>query len=98
MPIVQGTLNVNANPTDPTRVAFVRFSVEGMARGFTNRAPFTVPWNTTRVPDGEYLIEAEALDEGGQILATTRRRVFVMNRPAPAPVRAAGGEDRADGT
>lgn len=82
VPIVQGVLTVNANPTQNARVAFVRLLVEGSPRGFTNVAPFTLTWDTTRVPDGEYLIEAHALDAGGGILATNRRRVFVLNHPA----------------
>lgn len=81
-PIVKGVLTVNANPTNADRVSFVRFSVEGLPRGFTNIAPFTLSWDTTRVPDGDYLLEAEALDDAGSVLATTRRRVFVLNHPA----------------
>jgi hypothetical protein len=88
-PIVNGLLTVNANPTNAERVSFVRLSVEGMPRGFTNIAPFTLTWDTTKVPDGDYVLEAEALDDGGIVLATTRKRVYVLNHPAPAPVATA---------
>jgi hypothetical protein len=92
VPIVKGILTVNANPDNQTGVSFVRLSVDGSPRGFTNRAPFQLSWDTTRVPDGEYLVEAEALDSAGAVLATNRRRVFVLNNPSPTPVQAAGGK------
>jgi hypothetical protein len=99
LPLVNGLLTINANPTNAENVAMVRFSVEGTPRGFTNIAPFALMWDTTRVPDGEYLIEAEAMDSAGVILAATRRRVFVLNKPdagtrtttADAKPSAAGG-------
>jgi hypothetical protein len=85
IPLVNGLLTINANPTNAADVAMVRFSVEGQPRGFTNIAPFALTWDTTRVPDGEYLIEAEAMDTSGTVLATTRRRVFVLNQRTPRP-------------
>lgn len=79
VPIVNGVLTINASPTNSDDVAFVRFSVEGTPRGFTNVYPFKLTWDTTRVPDGEYLVEAEAMDAGGVVIATSRRRVYVLN-------------------
>jgi hypothetical protein len=79
LPLVRGQVEINTRPTDVSRVAFVRFSVEGVPRGFTNRPPFALTWDTTRVPDGEYLVEAEALDSAGTVISTTRRRVYVEN-------------------
>ncbi len=89
IPLVSGRLSVNANPTNAKNVAFVRLWVEGEPKGFTNAAPFNLTWDTTRYPDGEYLIEAEALDSGGAVLARTHRRVYVLNQPAPAKTTAA---------
>jgi|GEM_PF-141209 hypothetical protein len=86
LPIVNGRLTINANPSNSANVSMVRFSVEGMPRGFTNIPPFTITWDTTKVPDGEYLIEAEALDPSGATIATSRRRVYVLNNePAESP-------------
>jgi hypothetical protein len=93
LPLVNGVITVNATPTDARKVAFVRLSVDGSPRGMTNVAPFSLTWDTTRVADGEYLVEAEAMDATGSVLAATRRRVFVLNHPdaverpavAPAP-------------
>ncbi len=89
VPLVNGLLTVNANPTNSSSVAFVRMYVEGVVKGFTNVAPFAVAWDTTRVPDGEYLIEVEALNSTWGVLATTHRRVYVLNNPAPAPIKKA---------
>jgi len=69
----------------------VRLIVEGAPRGFTNVAPFALTWDTRRVPDGEYLLEAEALDSAGGIIAGTRRRVYVLNNTPPAPVKVSTG-------
>jgi hypothetical protein len=82
VPIAQGQININAAPTSSQNVAYVRVSVEGVPRGITNREPFTFTWDTTSVPDGEYLIEAEALDQAGTLITATRRRVFVLNNVA----------------
>ncbi len=79
IPIVKGTLTIAANPTNRTGVAFVRLMVEGMARGLTNVSPFTLTWDTTRVSDGEYLVQADALDTNGNIITVTRKKVFVLN-------------------
>ena len=85
-PVVRGTLTVNANPTNARNVSFVRLMVEGNVVAFTNVAPYTLNWNTHLVPDGEYIIQADAMDEAGATLATTRKRIFVLNGPlGPAP-------------
>lgn len=80
LPIVSGRLTINANPTNAENVAFVRLLIEGNPRGFTNVAPFALTWDTTGYPNGEYLIEAEAMNPNGAVIATTRRRVYVNNK------------------
>ncbi|MBC8101405.1 MAG: Ig-like domain-containing protein [Cytophagales bacterium] len=79
MPIVRGRYTFSANPTGAAGVASARFSIEGEVRGFTNAAPFSLSWDTRSVADGAYLLETDALDESGEVRATTRRRVFVLN-------------------
>ncbi len=77
--IVQGLLALTATPPDIQKVSFVRLMVDGRARGFTNVQPFVVSWDTTTVPDGEYVVEAQALDENGTILSASAKRVYVLN-------------------
>jgi hypothetical protein len=79
LPVVKGLYTFSANPTGATGAASARFSIEGEPRGFSNAAPFSLSWDTHSVADGEYLIETEALDPNGTVLAATSRRVFVLN-------------------
>ncbi|GAB4467241.1 MAG: hypothetical protein OHK0029_39120 [Armatimonadaceae bacterium] len=88
VPIVTGILTINANPTNATNVSMVRFLVEGSPKGFTNIPPYAIRWDTRQVPDGEYLVEAEAMDENGSVIATSRRRVFVLNEEKDEEVTA----------
>ena len=82
-PIVRGTLSIAANPTNLSTVSFVRLLVEGVPHGLTNVAPFTLSWDTTRVADGEYIVQADALDERGNVVAVTKKKVFVLNHELP---------------
>ncbi len=82
MPLVSGVLSVTANASGANNVSYVRFSVEGVTRGVTNVAPFVIPWDTTRVTNGEYLLQADAVDAEGVTILSTRRRVFVFNQDA----------------
>ena len=78
----------------PANVAFVRLLVEDVPRGVTNVAPFSLTWNTHTVPDGEYLIEADALGRNGELLAVTRRKVFVLNHEPPHAGDCGGSSQR----
>ena len=75
-------VTINPTLTDPTRVAFIRLSVDGAIKALKNFAPFVITWDTTRLADGEYYIEVDAMDSSGAVLASTPRRVFVLNRKA----------------
>ncbi|WP_309696253.1 hypothetical protein [Armatimonas sp.] len=87
--IVSGQVTINSTMTDPTRVSFLRLSVDGNIKALKNFAPFVITWDTTHLVDGEYFIEIEALDSSGAVLASTPRRVFVLNRKI-VPVTAGG--------
>ena len=77
--IVNGILALTATPPNAGEIAYVRLLVDGRPRGFTNVQPFTLSWDTTTFPDGEYVVEAQALDQNGAILDTSARRVYVLN-------------------
>lgn len=64
------------------RTAFVSFRRDGQFAGITNSVPYTFHWNTRTVPDGEYVIEAEAQDANNQTLSTTRTKIWVDNHRA----------------
>ncbi len=61
------------------RTAFIAFYRDGEFAGITNSVPYTFRWDTREVPDGEYVIEAEAQDAGNRLLSTTRTKIFVDN-------------------
>lgn len=81
-PIVKGQYTIKVKPTNPANVAYVRLSVDGAVKAFTNVAPFELEWDTTKVPDGEYVLQAEVLDATGAVLAISSQRVYVHNAPA----------------
>ncbi len=61
------------------RTAFLSFYRDGRFTGVTNSIPYTFRWDTREVPDGEYVIEAEAQDVNNQGLSTTRTKIWVDN-------------------
>ena len=77
--IVSGIVSLSANPPDAGQVSYVRLIVDGRPRGFTNIQPFTLSWDTTAVSDGEYVVEAQALDQYGAVLNSSARRIYVLN-------------------
>lgn len=79
IPVVSGSVTINPTVTDPARVAYIRLSVDGVIKALKNFAPFVITWDTTRLQDGEYFIEIEALDASGAVLASTPRRVYIQN-------------------
>ena len=64
------------------RTAFISFYRDGQFAGVTNSIPYTFRWDTREVPDGEYVIEAEAQDASNQTLSTTRTKIWVDNKHA----------------
>lgn len=80
--VVGGVLTINTNPSPGSPISFVRLSVEGSPRGLTNVAPYTLSWDTTKVTNGEYLIECEALDQSGAVVSAVRKKVYVWNKSA----------------
>jgi Bacterial Ig domain len=83
MRVIAGTITINPTLTDPSRVSYIRLRVDGKIRALKNFAPFDLSWDTTRLADGEYFIEIEALDASGAVLASTPQRVFVLNPKRP---------------
>ncbi len=78
--LVSGVISVQANARNNQSVAWARLLVEGHPKGFTNASPFAFSWDTRTVSDGEYLLETEALNSYGAMIATERKRVFVGNK------------------
>lgn len=77
-PIERGRLTIKASDNSP-RTQVVAFLVDGDLKTITNQRPFNFVWNTEDSPDGEYVIEARAEDAAGNLVSTTRTRIWVDN-------------------
>lgn len=60
-------------------IAFVSFLLNGRQVKLTNLPPYVWEWDTTRVPNGEHLIEIRGLDSKTALITTVVRRVLVDN-------------------
>ncbi len=76
--VERGAISFSVAASD-RRTAFIAFYRDGEFAGITNSVPYTFRWDTRKVPDGEYVIEAEAQDASNQLLSTTRTKIFVDN-------------------
>ena len=76
--IERGAISFSVAAPD-RRTAFIAFYRDGEFTSITNSVPYTFRWDTREVPDGEYVIEAEAEDANNQPLSTTRTKIFVDN-------------------
>lgn len=83
LPVVNGVLNLEVTAKFAENVKFVFFSVDGTLLGTSNVLPTVFRWNSTQVPDGEYVIEARAVDADNRELALVRKRVLVRNATTP---------------
>ena len=75
----RGEITLTAAAPD-RRTAYVAFYVDGQFKGITNNAPYSFNWNTRQVPDGEYVVEAQAQDADNQPPADDRAlKIWVDN-------------------
>jgi hypothetical protein len=86
---VSGSVSVTADAADDDAVASVEFSVDGSSIGVDMDVSdgWSVPWDTTAVPDGSYQVEAVATDTVNQTAADTiEATVDNQGQPEPAIV------------
>ncbi len=76
--IVRGRITIDADVSDP-RTRFVVFLVDGAFKAMSNTTPFSFAWDTTDVPDGEYVVETRAEDENSAPLYSSRTKFWVDN-------------------
>lgn len=76
---VSSTVAVEATASDDTGVAKVEFWLGTKLLGSDTTAPYAVGWNTTKVANGEYTIQAKAIDVAGKSAASTPHKVTVSN-------------------
>jgi hypothetical protein len=79
LPVVNGTLNLEVTARHSETVQFVFFTVDGYPVGTSNVLPTLFRWDSTQVADGEYVLEARAVDKDGREVALVRKRILVKN-------------------
>lgn len=84
--VTRGTVVLNAAAPDP-RTSYVVFSIDGRLQGLTNTPPYSFRWDTRKVLDGEYVVEAQAQDRDNQPLSSTRTKLWVDNARVLAGAR-----------
>ncbi|HXG92737.1 MAG TPA: S8 family serine peptidase [Blastocatellia bacterium] len=83
---VSGTVSVQVAASDNVGVASVTVSVDGMLLGGDDSAPYSLPWDTTKISNGAHTLTAAAQDSAGNT-ANASIVVTVSNAiDATAPV------------
>ncbi|HEX5474931.1 MAG TPA: LamG-like jellyroll fold domain-containing protein [Vicinamibacterales bacterium] len=98
---VSGTVVVSANASADPGVAGVQFQVDGVNLGNEITAPpYSMPWNTTNVPDGTHTVRGIVRDTAGETATSLTSTVTVHNSVTapPAGLVAAYGFDEGSGT
>jgi len=82
---VGGTVTVAADASDDVAVVGVQFFMDGSPLAAEDTAvPYTVPWNTTTVPDGPHSLTAVARDLAGNTASSAAVVVTVFHHASAA--------------
>jgi hypothetical protein len=88
---VSGTTTVSASALDDgSGVASVTFAVDGTTLGSVSASPYSLAWDTTKVPNGTHVLTARAVDRAGNTKTSSAVTVTVDN---PLPVDAQASAD-----
>jgi hypothetical protein len=77
---VTGTVDIKADVQDNVGVSWVFFFVDGKMRSMSNRAPYTLGWDTTHEADGDHVVQARASDAAENEGRSAEVHVIVGNR------------------
>lgn len=78
---VSGEVEIKAEAQDNVGVKYVFFYINGKVHKIImNAPPWVDRWDTTRVPDGTYVLQAKAMDEAENVGRSAEVTVFVQNR------------------
>jgi subtilisin family serine protease len=76
---VSGTVNVTANANDNVGVTRVELLVDGSLVGSDASSPYSIPWNTTTVGNGNHTLTTRAFDAAGNSGTSAAVGVNVQN-------------------
>jgi len=65
--------------------AMVAFYIDGQMAAMVNTAPYAQTWRTATSGNGWHTVRTDVLNASGDVVATTSRRVSVLNDNAAAP-------------
>jgi peptidoglycan/xylan/chitin deacetylase (PgdA/CDA1 family) len=85
---LSGRVTLSPGAALPPGTAYVSYTVEGGGlSSTTNYAPFTLDWNTARLPNGLYTLRTTVYGGDARVLRDTVRTVRLANAGAPRPGR-----------
>jgi hypothetical protein len=88
---VSGVVPVQALVQDAGReVAYVAFLVNGRRPFVTNSRPFRFSWDTSKLPEGIYVLSAEVYGPNGELIAVSPARQVRIRSSVPSPPAAKG--------
>ncbi|MES2461300.1 MAG: polysaccharide deacetylase family protein, partial [Armatimonadota bacterium] len=92
---LSGRVTLSPPPDTPRSAGFVSYSIDGGAyTSTTNNYPFSMDWNTARLPNGLYTLRTIVFDNSQRILRQTARTITLANRDAPRSPAYLTGEQR----
>ena len=79
--VVTGTLTLKAilPENEPDPITYVLYKVDKSTIEIQNRPPYSFPWDTTAVTDGEHVVEITAVDSKSHVVTRARALIVVQN-------------------
>ena len=80
--VLSGVISLRAKlpPDEPEPVAAVTYSIDGDIVSAQNTFPSVFAWDTTRLPNGEHVVEIRGLSKYATVITRVRTLVLIMNR------------------
>jgi Concanavalin A-like lectin/glucanases superfamily/Bacterial Ig domain len=82
---VSGTVDLNANASDNVGVTAVQLRVDGATIADDTSAPYSIPWDSRGVANGNHSITAVARDAAGNTRTSDPVSIVVNNTATPPP-------------
>jgi len=91
-PIVSGEVQLTADASRTSNVAFIAYYVDDLCVGVTNCYPYRMSWDTTRHTNGLHQIRVEGQDSFGRTITSKTMWVRVANKEPAKRVILSGQE------
>lgn len=84
-----GVVNVTASAADNVAVSKVDLLMDGVITATLVSSPYTLPWDTTKYPNGTHTLQSKAYDSAGNVGLSATISVNVNNQLSPANLKVA---------